>query len=256
MKFILLYLFSILLVLAACNENGPMATKEKQKVASSIKDSGIQQLNRIENATIKSILDVVPTGYFILDSASSMNKKGVTITVLVLAAEKEKTEEFTDEKRVITILHKEQGIWRRLASNSELVLCRNCGGVFGDPYAGITLKDTILTIDNYGGSAWRWSQRHIFRYQQNEWQLIGATYDAYYNAKDCPEGAGLAGRQLEDINFAAAKMHIIHTNDDDCIPFEDYKKSFKKKAFISFSDFPGKPSQWPSGHIMDGDGKE
>lgn len=59
------------------------------------------------------------------------------------------------------------------AENDLVVYCRTCGGVFGDPFAGIRIKGTSFTIDNYGGSADRWSYSYTFGYSRrdNTWQL-------------------------------------------------------------------------------------
>ncbi len=60
--------------------------------------------------------------------------------------------------------------------NDSLVMCQGCGGIFGDPYAGITFTDDTLQLDHYGGSNWRWSETHAFVHGSNgDWPLVGWT---------------------------------------------------------------------------------
>ena len=43
----------------------------------------------------------------------------------------------------------------------------------GDPYVGITIKNSYFTFEHYGGSAWRWSKYITYKYDnsKNEWFL-------------------------------------------------------------------------------------
>ena len=55
-----------------------------------------------------------------------------------------------------------------------IILCKDCGGMMGDPYAGIYAnKDTLRTI-SYGGSSWRWERNTTFVYDEEagEWMLL------------------------------------------------------------------------------------
>lgn len=52
--------------------------------------------------------------------------------------------------------------------NHTLVLGSKNGGVYGDPYAGISIAEGVLTISDYGGSATRWGHDYSFEYKENE----------------------------------------------------------------------------------------
>ena len=58
--------------------------------------------------------------------------------------------------------------------NDKAVYCRNCGGVFGDPFAALEVKGTRFTISNYGGSNDRWAVDYTFDYSRrdNTWELV------------------------------------------------------------------------------------
>lgn len=68
-----------------------------------------------------------------------------------------------------------------LIRNDSLVLCRTCGGVFGDPYDGVRFANDTLRIHHYGGSAWRWSITHAFVPGRDEdWPLVRRTEISYW----------------------------------------------------------------------------
>lgn len=58
--------------------------------------------------------------------------------------------------------------------NDKVVMCAICGGVFGDPFASVTVKPQSFTVEHYGGSGWRWERRAQFNYSRrdNTWQLV------------------------------------------------------------------------------------
>lgn len=58
-----------------------------------------------------------------------------------------------------------------IAINKGLVMGKEFGGVFGDPFANIVIEDGILTISNYGGSSDRWGIDYSFIYYNNNLRL-------------------------------------------------------------------------------------
>ena len=249
------FVISLLLLFSfGCKDIPKEKTQQNtQKKRSTAKDEKLEQKN-IQKEDNKDLEYLIPEGARTIDSVFGKLKNGKEIAVFVLDSKNDENEE---EDRTLLILEKTVSGYRQMAINKELILCKSCGGIFGDPYNGVTLKGNVLSISNYGGSAWRWSENYTFRYQNSDWQLIGATYQSYWTNAPCTEdqdvtsGAG----QLEDINFSTNKMHIVHTKDNSCEPFEDYQQQFKKMSPISLSDFPGKGNQWPNGKIKDGDGE-
>ena len=114
-----------------------------------------------------------------------------------------------------------------------------CGGIFGDPYVGISFKENVITINHYGGSAWRWTSNFTFRFQNNLWELIGILQDSYFNAEDCNgKGVGTSGRNLKEVNLSIKKLHIIETEGTKCKPKRDLWfriKSYEKIALDNFN---------------------
>ena len=124
------------------------------------------------------------------------------------------------------------------AKCSNAVLCAECGGIFGDPYAGISFTRNVLNITHYGGSAWRWSSNFTFRFQHKQWELIGISGDSYWNLGDCDgNGVGNAGRNMKEVNFSTKKMHIIETADTNCTPKTDKWVKIKSYRKITLDNF-------------------
>jgi hypothetical protein len=189
----------------------------------------------------KTIEAFIPTTWFILDSAKGdFNADKLLDIVLVIANEKENVEDNFEYEcnRAILILQKTKEGYILSSFTKEGVLCKQCGGIFGDPYAKIFLEENVLTINHYGGSNWRWTQDYTFRFQQKEWQLIGISKDSYFDGSDCDgEGVGNAGRNLVEVNFSTSKIHVIQTKGTACKPYKDVWLRCKKKPLISLSQF-------------------
>lgn len=78
-------------------------------------------------------------------------------------------------ERSVRILIRDAKASLTLAARNDLVaMCRNCGGVFGDPFEGVTVRGTKFTVSNYGGSNDRWAYSYTFAYSRRDrtWQAV------------------------------------------------------------------------------------
>ena len=169
----------------------------------------------------KSIIDFIPAGYDTIASATGdLNKDKASDYVLVLKSKKEETlDPSTDDidslpSRVLIILFRNDKGYTLAEKTDKLVMCNQCGGVFGDPFAGIQIINGILTVDHYGGSAWRWSYTHKFRYQQKDFYLIGETTNSYWNVKNCDKLDDFAGTNYKDVNFVTGSYEEKEISED------------------------------------------
>ena len=122
--------------------------------------------------------DFVPVGLEILmEAAGDLNQDGKPDAALVLRNPAENTIPVTEEwpRLLVLLLQKPEGGYRLAAKSRQAILCRTCGGVFGDPLAEIQIKNGVLVIDHYGGSRDRWGYTHRWRHQDGDWVLIGET---------------------------------------------------------------------------------
>jgi hypothetical protein len=79
-----------------------------------------------------------------------------------------------DDRQTLILARDASGKLTLAARNDHVTYCHSCGGVMGDPFAGLTIKGTTFTIDNYGGSNDRWAVEFSFAYSKrdNNWQLV------------------------------------------------------------------------------------
>jgi hypothetical protein len=121
----------------------------------------------------------IPNGFEVMEIVSEdLNLDRLRDYIIVYRS---KAEDSTDPggddwetPRPMSILLRQAGNKLKVAAtNNKLVLCKYCGGVFGDPYEGITSRPGQFTISFYGGSNWRWSHEYTFKYEQaaKDWFL-------------------------------------------------------------------------------------
>lgn len=107
--------------------------------------------------------------------SGDLNGDGIKDFVLVVENANAASGEGAEDKRTLLILTADAtGKLTQIKSNDKVVYCRSCGGVFGDPFAGLRLKRNGFTVDNYGGSNWRWGYSYTFNYSRIDktWQLV------------------------------------------------------------------------------------
>ncbi|WP_025695068.1 hypothetical protein [Paenibacillus durus] len=62
----------------------------------------------------------------------------------------------------------------------KVILKADEGGVWGDPFDSLIINRGSVIVSDYGGSNWRWYNKYRFRYQDNDWFLIGVTMGSYF----------------------------------------------------------------------------
>ena len=119
----------------------------------------------------QKVVNFIPQGYKLLKKAEGdLNKDKLTDTAIVV--------EDKAGNRVLLILFAKKNKSFSLASSTQSVLCRECGGVFGDPFNdgmgdALKIEKGVLVIGHYGGSCYRWGFTDRFRFQNNNFYLIG-----------------------------------------------------------------------------------
>jgi hypothetical protein len=73
--------------------------------------------------------------------------------------------------------------------NDQIVMCRECGGIYGDPFSDVSIIDNSFTVHFYGGSAWRWSDAYYFTYNLplKDWFISTESESTYWNGD--PDGS-------------------------------------------------------------------
>lgn len=124
-----------------------------------------------QNTTIpEELKPFIMPGYEVMDVVKGdLNRDKLDDYLLVLKTAGEDSFSFdnTDwdaHRPLLLIIRQANGTLKTVAVNNELIFCKNCGGVMGDPYQGLTIKPGEFTADLYGGSSWRWAESFTFRY--------------------------------------------------------------------------------------------
>lgn len=178
----------------------------------------------------------IPDGYDTIQVASGdLNKDGVADAVLALKRnDEEQLEE--EEQRLLVVLFKAGSMYKLAGKSATTLMCRQCGGVHGDPYNDISIVKGVLVVNHYGGSAWRWVDTQKFRYQGGAFYLIGATYDFFTVNRSCDGGIGEAGRKYKDINYVTGDQEVIE-RDEDCKLLKHLKTKTKIKPLVKLEAF-------------------
>lgn len=79
------------------------------------------------------------------------------------------------EERVILIFKADNGAWKMWERATGAVLPSKNGGMMGDPFQSIKIENGAIVINHFGGSRSKWEYTHRFRFQNEQWELIGAT---------------------------------------------------------------------------------
>jgi hypothetical protein len=99
-----------------------------------------------------------------------LNKDGIEEKIII-----SQTTYSTDfvAKRKISIFTNENQNWKLWKESENALLESDAGGMMGDPYEGIEIKNSILKIYHFGGSSWKWSITDKYRLEKDKFQLIG-----------------------------------------------------------------------------------
>lgn len=77
----------------------------------------------------------------------------------------------TDEEGTRKLRVYEAG--RPAFESADAALCKNCGGVLGDPFQGIEWQGQTLAVSNYGGSRETWGETWKFAQRGGRWLVAG-----------------------------------------------------------------------------------
>ncbi|MEM6633448.1 MAG: hypothetical protein AAF694_27490, partial [Bacteroidota bacterium] len=119
----------------------------------------------------------IPQGFELLSETwGDLNKDGVEEWVRIY-----NTDSVGDfgRERELHIFEKNyvEGNWDLLYYAKKVVLPDAHGGIMGDPFGELSVENGAVVLRQQGGSRYKWSYIHRFRYQAEKWQLIGTTIE-------------------------------------------------------------------------------
>lgn len=108
--------------------------------------------------------------------------------------------------RELRIFKKQGAAWQVWKVSSQVLLGSNEGGMMGDPFGELKIEKGTLLISHNGGSSWKWANTDQYRYQNNEFYLIG--YKSTYG-KPCEYWGDV------DFNLSTGKL-VVKKEYEDC----------------------------------------
>ena len=164
----------------------------------------------IDTTIYKNIEKFIPNDYKILDQADGdLNGDKIADKIVIIKLRKELA---SSECRPVLILIQQNGQFLLKVCNDSAVLSWDEGGVYGDPYHGITINFPYFSIEHFGGSGWRWNQSITFKYDisTDDWYLDKVKNEWWHLSK--PD---------------SIQYKIMTSKDFGIVKFIDYKNKMK-----------------------------
>jgi hypothetical protein len=206
------FLFAFVLLLASCsdspteNQNDSTGVdsvavmrdttlrRPQSVILDTVPTKSAELYSRMDPAAISdAMVKYTPEGWVIMDTMTGdLNRDAFTDLLIVLQRENE-SESDSDFVRPILIFTGNTGGGLDFRErNDSVTLCYRCGGVYGDPYDGLAIKNGYFSVQHYGGSSWRWTKIITFRYNESQktWLLhrdAGVSYNVFEPEKEEPE---------------------------------------------------------------------
>lgn len=163
---------SILLLLLIFSFN---VSFSQQKTIVEKHDTFNKKIN-IGNEKLKSF---IPKDYeAIAQKKGDLNLDRTEDCIMVLRKVTEETtsnmnEGKPDKRIVLLLLGQKDGSYKLAYKNQNAAYCIDCGGVFGDPFSGISIKNGYFSIEHKIAGGHHWEQIITFKFNKakNNWYL-------------------------------------------------------------------------------------
>lgn len=113
------------------------------------------------------------------EAAGDLDKDGIPEKAVVYNTSRHSDSGYV---RVLHIYKQKHGNWELWQKSESAILKSEEGGMMGDPFESLEIQNGILKIYHSGGSSWKWSEQHKYRFQNGDVYLIGVTST---NGKPC-----------------------------------------------------------------------
>ncbi len=184
----------------------------------------------------------LPAGYEMLDyMTGDLNNDKKMDAILVLKEPGEDSITEANSKRPMLILIRQaNGKLKQVARNDNAIMCRHCGGSFGDPYEGLIIKPGAFELSFYGGSSWRWAYTYLFNYNlsKKNWYLV--------REKQVSFQSGDPDKTMKEASILASELGEVSIDQFDSEQSYDdtkWKVSVPKTYFYQNPALGGKPGK-------------
>lgn len=133
----------------------------------------------------ESFSHMIPEGWSILSRfgekemvVGDLTGDGIGDVVLVL--ERVGEEGDTSKERSLLIAFGDKGGYQLHALVPDAILKAHEGGIFGDPFVGLSIEEEVFNLSFYGGSNWRWYSTFSFQYLKNDLYLTEVVTGSFH----------------------------------------------------------------------------
>lgn len=188
------------------NDNNLASNKEENKKSKIYSDDN--NLNAID------VTSLIPAGWNILEhtepvkAEGDLNKDGIQDIAVVI--EKTHEESYDAPRSLLIAFGNKDHTFSLSIIADKVILGALEGGGWGDPFDGIIIDRGSVVVSDFGGSSERWYHKYRFRFQENDWYLIGATMGSNHSIK---EGTEMVF-DMEDYNLLTGDYIIEKTNEN------------------------------------------
>jgi hypothetical protein len=173
--------------------------------------------------------ELTPKGFAVLDEkVGDLDRDGIDEKVIVYDTSDTTEDGIVREIRILKFYGNKWNVWK---SSRNAILKSKEGGMMGDPFAEINIDKGLLLISMAGGSSWKWSYTDKYRFQGNNFKLVG--YLSHYG-KPCEYWGDF------DFNLSTGKI-IARKEYEDCekkqmVYKKEYETFFKKGISIDLNN--------------------
>lgn len=184
---------------------------------------------------IDSIAAYIPEGWNILNAFGNevvegdLNNDNVSDIAFVI--ECADNSELDGNRALMILIDKGAGNYDLSVKAEKVIRRKDEGGFMGEAFMGLKIEDGTLEIDHYGGSAWRWSTSHTFKFINNRCYLIESIEDWFHAVSN-------KGRRYNEIHWLSGDFIRIET-DENSIETQT-KGNQGEKPLINIIDFDGR----------------
>jgi hypothetical protein len=176
----------------------------------------------------------IPAGYEVLEFVKGdINQDKLPDFVVACKSKKEANGE--DLVRPLLLILQDANKKFKLAKRTDkIIMCAGCGGMMGDPFSGIEIKNGNFTIMHYGGSSWRWTKDVTFRFDaaQKNW-VLSFEKNLTFHSSDLEKTAREYG--ISENEFSIPKT-IDNYNGEDEAQVSNWKVKANKTFFYNQTD--------------------
>lgn len=192
--------FGFLLIFISCGrkpstENGAQAkdtvttksTRQSESETSAKEENKHETFNETIDSVPEALKGFIPAGYSVINmSTGDADLDGMEDYILVLRKNTEETtsnnaEDKPDKRPLLLLVGQPDKSYQLAFRNDNAVYCIDCGGAFGDPFTGTTIKNGYFSIEHGVSGGQHWEQVITFKYNKtmSDWYLYKDHYVSY-----------------------------------------------------------------------------